>query len=79
MANYGPVRTGCRRRLLVDAIKFLPPGGAAERKREGFCFRCAITARIPLPPRIFGSFAQADGTSNKKTGGIGLGLSIVER
>ncbi|HEX3936909.1 MAG TPA: PAS domain S-box protein [Xanthobacteraceae bacterium] len=71
--------------LISNAIKFSLPDGevvvGVQRSGEGF--RLSVRDQgegIPaeFKPHIFEKFAQADGTSAKKTGGTGLGLSIVK-
>lgn len=70
--------------LISNAIKFSPAGAAVtlgvtplDRR-----YRISVTDRgsgIPeaFKPRIFGKFAQADGSDTRQIGGTGLGLSIV--
>lgn len=70
--------------LLANAIKFTPSGGRIEIKVE----RAESSARIRVTdtgqgisrsflPFIFDRFRQADGTTTREHGGLGLGLAIV--
>ena len=69
--------------LLSNAVKYSPAGATvtiSARTEAGFA-RVMITDRGPgVPPefrdRIFQSFAQADGSNTRQSGGAGLGLSI---
>jgi PAS domain S-box-containing protein len=71
--------------LLSNALKFSPPGQevVVALEKRGDSFRVAVRdhgAGIPAEfrPRVFQSFAQAEGAGGKK-GGTGLGLSIAQR
>jgi signal transduction histidine kinase len=70
--------------LLSNAIKFTPTGGRVEVRLE----RADADAQIRVSdtgqginadflPFIFDRFRQADGTSTRRHGGLGLGLAIV--
>jgi signal transduction histidine kinase/CheY-like chemotaxis protein len=70
--------------LLANAIKFTPTGGRVEVRLE----RAVANAQIQVSdtgeginpeflPFIFDRFRQADGTSTRRHGGLGLGLAIV--
>ncbi|EYF05953.1 ATP-binding protein [Chondromyces apiculatus] len=70
--------------LLSNAVKFTPAGGAVSLSLahdDG-----ALTLRVSdtgegidpaLIPHIFDRFRQADGSSTRRHGGLGLGLAIV--
>lgn len=71
--------------LISNAIKFSPPDGevVVGVEANGDRFRLSVRDHgegIPadFKARVFEKFAQADGSSAKKTGGTGLGLSIVK-
>jgi PAS domain S-box-containing protein len=70
--------------LLSNAIKFTPSGGRVEVRleRAGSALQLKVsdTGQGISPnflPFIFDRFRQADGTSTRHHGGLGLGLAIV--
>jgi signal transduction histidine kinase/ActR/RegA family two-component response regulator len=71
--------------LLSNAVKFTPPGGYVEVRLTPRDFEAEIRVTdtgqgiaAEFLPRIFDRFAQADGSSTRRQGGLGLGLSIVK-
>jgi signal transduction histidine kinase len=71
--------------LLSNAAKFSPAAGTVEVAvtRHAQLLRVSITDHGPGVPaafraRIFGKFAQADGSAARQNGGAGLGLSIAK-
>jgi len=72
--------------LLDNAIKFTPPGGNAEIMIEvegKFASLAVSDSGIGIPSEkfdeIFESFHQLDGSSTRRYGGTGLGLSLVKK
>ena len=70
--------------LLANAAKFTPAGGTirARLAAEAGAAQLAITdtgvgISADFLPFVFDRFRQADGTSNRAHGGLGLGLAIV--
>lgn len=70
--------------LLANAVKFTPSGGKVDVYLEQHGSLAEIRIEdsgpgVPLEflPRIFERFSQADGSSTRKHGGLGLGLAIV--
>ncbi|HEU4875469.1 MAG TPA: MASE1 domain-containing protein [Pyrinomonadaceae bacterium] len=70
--------------LLANAVKFTPAGGAVDvyLERNDSLAEVRIEDTGPgVPadflPHIFERFSQADGSSTRKHGGLGLGLAIV--
>jgi signal transduction histidine kinase/DNA-binding response OmpR family regulator len=70
--------------LLSNAIKFTPPAGQVQiwlQQIDGFA-EITITdtgqgISSDFLPHVFDRFRQADGTTTRKYGGLGLGLAIV--
>ncbi|HSF24329.1 MAG TPA: PAS domain S-box protein, partial [Blastocatellia bacterium] len=72
--------------LLSNAIKFSPAGGEVEIRLRQIGATAHITVSdtgegIPAEflPRLFDRFSQADSSTTRKYGGLGLGLSIVQQ
>jgi PAS domain S-box-containing protein len=72
--------------LLSNAIKFTPERGhiwvAARKQRDMFCVEVrddgeGISAEFL--PQVFSRFRQADSTSSRRFGGLGIGLAIVKQ
>jgi PAS domain S-box-containing protein len=70
--------------LLANSIKFTPGGGSVEVRLERMDVQARITIRDTgqgispeFLPYVFDRFRQADASSTKMHGGLGLGLSIV--
>ena len=70
--------------LLSNALKFTPAGGTVEVRLERRGERAIIAVRdtgIGIPadvlPYVFDRFRQADSSSTRAHGGLGLGLAIV--
>jgi PAS domain S-box-containing protein len=71
--------------LLTNAVKFTPEGGRVELRMEGAAdhLRIAVsdTGKGVEPeflPFVFDRFRQADSSSVRRYGGVGLGLSLVK-
>ena len=71
--------------LLTNAVKFTPEGGRVELRMEGDAdnvrIRVSDTGKGIEPeflPFVFDRFRQADSSSARRYGGLGLGLSIVK-
>jgi CheY-like chemotaxis protein len=72
--------------LLSNAVKFTPPGGqvAVEVSRDGteVCLSVTDSGEGIRPEHlalIFEPFQQADASTTRRHGGLGLGLSIVKQ
>jgi PAS domain S-box-containing protein len=70
--------------LLVNAIKFTPDGGRVQLTMLCTPTKVRITVEDSGPgiapellPYVFDRFRQADSSSTRKHGGLGLGLAIV--
>ncbi len=70
--------------LLANAVKFTPARGTVDLYLEQHGSLAEIRIEDSGPgvpaeflPRIFDRFSQADGSSTRKHGGLGLGLAIV--
>jgi signal transduction histidine kinase/DNA-binding NarL/FixJ family response regulator len=72
--------------LLSNAVKFTPPGGMVQietRNKDGILEICVTDSGTGIPadflPFVFDRFRQADGSTTRAHGGLGLGLSIVRQ
>ena len=70
--------------LLSNATKFAPTGGRVQVRLEeaGSCVELSVTDDGPgidpaFLPYVFDRFRQADSSSTRRHGGLGLGLAIV--
>jgi CheY-like chemotaxis protein len=71
--------------LLTNAAKYTPERGHIELKLDLYDGQVAITIEdngigmtADLVPHVFDIFAQAERTSDRTTGGLGLGLALVK-
>jgi signal transduction histidine kinase/ActR/RegA family two-component response regulator len=71
--------------LLTNAAKYTPEGGHVQLKLDQYDGQVAITVEDDgvgmapdLIPHVFDVFAQAECTSDRTTGGLGLGLALVK-
>ena len=71
--------------LLTNAVKFTPEGGRVELRMEGAADFIRITVsdngkgiEPAFLPLVFDRFRQADASSARRVGGLGLGLSLVK-
>lgn len=91
-AALGPVAADAHRlqqivwNLLSNAIKFTPPGGriCITLQREADAAALSIVdsgegITADFLPHVFDRFRQADGSSTRQHGGLGLGLAIVRQ
>lgn len=72
--------------LISNSIKFTPPGGQVVVRLEQSESEAIISVTDTgigispeFLPHVFERFRQADGSSTRNHGGLGLGLSIVRR
>jgi signal transduction histidine kinase/CheY-like chemotaxis protein len=70
--------------LVSNAVKFTPQGGRIDvrLRPEGSCLNLSVTdngkgIEPEFLPHVFERFRQADSTSTRAHGGLGLGLAIV--
>ena len=71
--------------LLSNAVKFTPSGGRIEiqliREEKCVVIKVIDTGCGIVPeylPHVFDRFSQADSSTSRKVGGLGIGLSIVK-
>jgi len=82
-----PVRLGqIAWNLLNNAVKFTPEGGAItvslHRDEQSACLAIEDSGQGIEPtflPHVFEIFRQADGSSARKQGGLGIGLALVKQ
>lgn len=86
-----PVRlTQILQNLLSNAVKFTPRGRVQVRLRPDGAVSQQVALRLEVEdsgpgiapeacPRLFRPFTQADGSSTRHHGGVGLGLAISQR
>jgi signal transduction histidine kinase len=73
--------------LLRNAVKFTPEGGKvlaeARRRADGWTEFLVYDTGVGIPPemveRVFEPFFQVDGSTTRRFGGVGIGLTIVRR
>jgi len=71
--------------LVSNAVKFTPPNGTTSvrlTKKDGFYLEVSDTGQGIDPmflPHVFDAFRQADGTTTREHGGLGLGLTIARQ
>ena len=72
--------------LLINAVKYTDPGGRIDvsvvREGEQMVFRVhdtGIGISAELLPKVFELFSQADRSLVRSQGGLGIGLTIVQR
>jgi signal transduction histidine kinase len=70
--------------LLANAVKFTPDGGSVSARVEAGGGEARVTVSDTgigiapeFLPHVFDRFRQADGTTTRAYGGLGLGLAIV--
>lgn len=73
-------------KLVFNAIKFTPSGGRVDVRFEHLGKRFLLTVSDTGEgithgrlPQVFRHFSQEDGSTKRKHGGLGLGLSIVRK
>jgi PAS domain S-box-containing protein len=72
--------------LVSNAVKFTPPDGRVEVRLQRADAHARISVidtgegiRAEFLPNVFDRFRQADASSTRRHGGLGLGLSIVKQ
>ena len=88
--NVGPVYGDCERlqqvvwNLLSNAVKFTPAGGWVQVNLHQVAGHAEIAVedsgtgiKADFLPHVFDRFRQADGSTTRTHGGLGLGLAIV--
>src|SRR5690606_6073057 len=72
--------------LLSNAIKFTPPGGIVSVLVRAGAGEVEVAVQDTgqgldpkFLPNLFNRFRQADGSTSRRHGGLGLGLSIVRQ